>query len=212
MVSFDSRRDSPRALRALAQERLCANVVVSYGATETGVCVWHDSPDALRTTVVVAQPDPPRLVARMSDAERPARILPVIIISQFAGTSLWFAGNAILPEQHGGVPYEQAANRLGSWSGLMAQAGHAAPADAFVHGDVKPENFLLGQPGTPVIVTSPRIITCTMVSAVMSQSTRCSWQPSTPSCMNSRHCLGPICWRLHTSRRVCSSSTMCFAI
>ncbi|RTK99389.1 MAG: MFS transporter [Lysobacterales bacterium] len=34
----------------------------------------------------------------MSDAERPARILPVIIVSQFAGSSLWFAGNAILPE------------------------------------------------------------------------------------------------------------------
>ena len=28
----------------------------------------------------------------------PRRILPVIVISQFAGTSLWFAGNAILPE------------------------------------------------------------------------------------------------------------------
>ncbi|MDX5422878.1 MAG: MFS transporter [Hymenobacteraceae bacterium] len=28
----------------------------------------------------------------------PARILPTIVFSQFAGTSLWFAGNAILPE------------------------------------------------------------------------------------------------------------------
>jgi hypothetical protein len=28
--------------------------------------------------------------------ERPARILPVIILSQSAGTSLWFAGNAVL--------------------------------------------------------------------------------------------------------------------
>jgi len=49
---------------------------------------------------------------------------------------LW-VGNPILPEQHSGVPYEEAANRLGSWSGLMAQAGHASPADAFVPGDVK---------------------------------------------------------------------------
>jgi len=31
-------------------------------------------------------------------SQRPSHILPVIIISQFAGTSLWFAGNAILPE------------------------------------------------------------------------------------------------------------------
>ena len=49
---------------------------------------------------------------------------------------LW-VGNPILPEQHAGVPYDQAANRLGSWSGLMAQAGHAAPADAFAPGDIK---------------------------------------------------------------------------
>ncbi|MEH0167084.1 flavodoxin family protein [Roseateles microcysteis] len=49
---------------------------------------------------------------------------------------LW-VGNPILPEQHRGVPYEEAANRLGSWSGLMAQAGHASPADSFVPGDVK---------------------------------------------------------------------------
>ena len=46
-------------------------------------------------------------------------------------------GNPILPEQHGGVPEHEAANRLGSWSGLMAQAGHASPADAFAPGDLK---------------------------------------------------------------------------
>ena len=49
---------------------------------------------------------------------------------------LWL-GNPILPEQHGGVPYDEAANRLGSWSGLMAQAGHASPPDAFPPGDIK---------------------------------------------------------------------------
>lgn len=49
---------------------------------------------------------------------------------------LW-VGNPILPEQHHGVPYDEAANRLGSWSGLMAQAGHSAAADAFVVGDIK---------------------------------------------------------------------------
>ena len=30
------------------------------------------------------------------NSTRPSRILPVIILSQFAGTSLWFAGNAVL--------------------------------------------------------------------------------------------------------------------
>ena len=49
---------------------------------------------------------------------------------------LW-VGNPILPEQHAGVPYDEAANRLGSWSGLMAQSDHAAPADGFAPGDVK---------------------------------------------------------------------------
>ena len=48
-----------------------------------------------------------------------------------------WVGNPILPEQHPGVPYDEAANRLGSWSGLMAQAGHGAAADAFVPGDAK---------------------------------------------------------------------------
>ena len=48
-----------------------------------------------------------------------------------------WVGNPIIPEQQAGVAYEQAANRLGSWSGLMAQAGHAAAADAFVPGDIK---------------------------------------------------------------------------
>jgi predicted MFS family arabinose efflux permease len=30
--------------------------------------------------------------------QRPRRILPVIVLSQLAGTSLWFAGNAVLPD------------------------------------------------------------------------------------------------------------------
>jgi hypothetical protein len=29
--------------------------------------------------------------------ERPAYVLPVLVASLFAGTSLWFAGNAIVP-------------------------------------------------------------------------------------------------------------------
>ena len=48
-----------------------------------------------------------------------------------------WVGNPILPEQHAGVPYEEAANRLGSWSGLMAQTGHGEAADSFVLGDIK---------------------------------------------------------------------------
>jgi len=50
---------------------------------------------------------------------------------------MFWVGNAILPEQHSGVPFDEAANRLGSWSGLMAQAGHSAGANAFAPGDLK---------------------------------------------------------------------------
>lgn len=49
---------------------------------------------------------------------------------------IWI-GNPILPEQRGGVPEAEAANRLGSWTGLMAQAGHASPPAAFPPGDLK---------------------------------------------------------------------------
>ncbi|MCM1960851.1 flavodoxin family protein [Acinetobacter modestus] len=49
---------------------------------------------------------------------------------------LWM-GNPILPEQHQGIAYTEAANRLGSWSGLMAQAEHSSAANAFDFGDIK---------------------------------------------------------------------------
>jgi MFS family permease len=39
-----------------------------------------------------------RPIARETMTERPLRILPVIIASQFMGTSLWFAGNAVLDD------------------------------------------------------------------------------------------------------------------
>lgn len=45
--------------------------------------------------------------------------------------------NAILPEQHAGVPVDEAANRLGSWAGLMTQAGHSPGASGFAPGDLK---------------------------------------------------------------------------
>ena len=56
---------------------------------------------------------------------------------------LW-VGNPILPEQHQGVPYDEAANRLGSWSGLMAQADKASAGHAFAPGDIKTAH-LFGQ-------------------------------------------------------------------
>ena len=67
----------------------------------------------------------------MTDAAqaRPARILPVIVFSQFAGTSLWFAGNAVLADlqrQWGlgsaAVGYVTSAVQLGFIAGTLAFA------------------------------------------------------------------------------------------
>jgi NAD(P)H dehydrogenase (quinone) len=74
-------------------------------------------------------------VSSLPSGDKQSTLLSLFVFSMQHGM-LW-VGNPILPEQHSGVPYEEAANRLGSWSGLMAQAGHGAPADAFVPGDLK---------------------------------------------------------------------------
>ena len=74
-------------------------------------------------------------VSSLPAGDKQSTLLSMWIFSMQHGM-IW-VGNPVMPEQHGGVPYEQAANRLGSWSGLMAQAGHAAPADAFAGGDLK---------------------------------------------------------------------------
>ncbi|MBX3618766.1 MAG: flavodoxin family protein [Rhizobacter sp.] len=74
-------------------------------------------------------------VSSLPSGDKQSTLLSMFVFSMQHGM-LW-VGNPILPEQHSGVPYDEAANRLGSWSGLMAQAGHAAAADAFVPGDVK---------------------------------------------------------------------------
>jgi multimeric flavodoxin WrbA len=74
-------------------------------------------------------------VSSLPAGDKQSTLLSMFVFCMQHGM-LW-VGNPILPEQHFGVPYEQAANRLGSWSGLMAQAAHSAPADAFMPGDIK---------------------------------------------------------------------------
>lgn len=81
-----------------------------------------------------------RLAAGFTVSSLPAGDKQSTLISMFTFAmqhGMVWVGNPLLPEQHDGTPYEQAANRLGSWTGLMAQAGHSAPADAFAPGDVK---------------------------------------------------------------------------
>ncbi|MDZ4047691.1 MAG: flavodoxin family protein [Pseudoxanthomonas sp.] len=74
-------------------------------------------------------------VSSLPSGDKQSTLMSMFVFSMQHGM-LW-VGNPILPEQHAGVPHEEAANRLGSWSGLMAQAGHASPADSFVPGDIK---------------------------------------------------------------------------
>ena len=74
-------------------------------------------------------------VSSLPAGDKQSTLLSIFVFAMQHGM-VW-VGNPILPEQHSGVPYDEAANRLGSWSGMMAQAGHAAAADAFVPGDIK---------------------------------------------------------------------------
>lgn len=74
-------------------------------------------------------------VSSLPSGDKQSTLMSMFVFSMQHGM-LW-VGNPILPEQHAGVPYEEAANRLGSWSGLMAQAGHSSPAQSFVAGDIK---------------------------------------------------------------------------
>jgi multimeric flavodoxin WrbA len=74
-------------------------------------------------------------VSSLPAGDKQSTLLAMVVFAMQHGM-VW-VGNPILPEQHRGVPYDEAANRLGSWTGLMAQAGHASAPDAFVPGDIK---------------------------------------------------------------------------
>lgn len=74
-------------------------------------------------------------VSSLPAGDKQSTLMSMFVFSMQHGM-LW-VGNPFLPEQHQGVPYDDAVNRLGSWSGLMAQAGHGSPADAFAPGDTK---------------------------------------------------------------------------
>ena len=75
-------------------------------------------------------------VSALPSGDKQSTLLSMFVFAMQHG--MYWVGNAILPEQHTGVAYDEAANRLGSWSGLMAQAGHSGPAaGAFAPGDLK---------------------------------------------------------------------------
>ena len=75
-------------------------------------------------------------VSALPSGDKQSTLLSMFVFAMQHGM-VW-VGNAILPEQQAGVPFDEAANRLGSWSGLMAQAGHSGPgAGVFAPGDLK---------------------------------------------------------------------------
>jgi multimeric flavodoxin WrbA len=74
-------------------------------------------------------------VSSLPAGDKQSTLLSMFVFAMQHGM-VW-VGNPVMPEQHRGVAYEEAANRLGSWSGLMAQAGHGTPADAFAPGDLR---------------------------------------------------------------------------
>ncbi len=74
-------------------------------------------------------------VSSLPSGDKQSTLLSMFVFAMQHGM-VWI-GNPVLPEQHQGVAEAEAANRLGSWSGLMAQAAHGAAADAFMPGDIK---------------------------------------------------------------------------
>ncbi len=74
-------------------------------------------------------------VSSLPAGDKQSTLMSMFVFAMQHG--MFWVGNPFLPEQHQGVAYDDAVNRLGSWSGLMAQAGHGSPANSFVAGDIK---------------------------------------------------------------------------
>ena len=74
-------------------------------------------------------------VSALPSGDKQSTLLSMFTFSMQHGM-IW-VGNPFLPEQQSGVPYEQALTRLGSWTGMMAQAGHSQQGQSFAPGDVR---------------------------------------------------------------------------
>lgn len=74
-------------------------------------------------------------VSALPSGDKQSTLLSMFTFAMQHGM-VW-VGNPFLPEQNSGVPYEQAINRLGSWTGMMAQAGHSAPGQSYAPGDLR---------------------------------------------------------------------------
>lgn len=74
-------------------------------------------------------------VSGSPSGDKLATLIAMTVFSAQHG--LIWVGNSIFPEAYSGVKPEEAANRLGSFLGAMAQAAQVAPDQAFLPGDLK---------------------------------------------------------------------------
>jgi multimeric flavodoxin WrbA len=74
-------------------------------------------------------------VSALPSGDKQTTLLSMFTFSMQHGM-IW-VGNPFMPEQQSGVPYDQALNRLGSWTGMMAQAGHSTAGQTYAPGDVR---------------------------------------------------------------------------
>jgi NAD(P)H dehydrogenase (quinone) len=74
-------------------------------------------------------------VSALPSGDKQSTLMSMFTFSMQHGM-VW-VGNPFLPEQQNSVPHDQALNRLGSWTGMMAQAGHSAAGQTYAPGDVR---------------------------------------------------------------------------
>ncbi len=105
----------------------------------------------------------------MDSAKRPYYILPVIVFSQFSGTSLWFAGNAILPDIQDDWGLS---NAVAGWTSSSVQLGFIAGtflfallsiADRFPAKNVFFLSALIGSIANVLLVVAPHSLSSILV-------------------------------------------------
>ncbi|TFC08078.1 flavodoxin family protein [Cryobacterium mannosilyticum] len=74
-------------------------------------------------------------VSSLPSGDKQSTLLSMVVFSMQHGM-LW-VGNPLIPKSGIDAVANQGADRLGSWTGAMAQIDHRAPADSFTQGDIE---------------------------------------------------------------------------
>ena len=78
-------------------------------------------------------------VSSFPSGDKQSTLLSMVVFSMQHGM-LW-VGNPVIPRSSTDAATYQNADRLGSWTGAMAQIDHRAPADSFTQGDLETAKF-----------------------------------------------------------------------